>query len=56
MKLKCDKLLSNVAFNCSLRHYGLDAVYVFFAHPEDPAVHRANLVDCGEPDKDIEVG
>jgi hypothetical protein len=33
-----------------MRAAGLDAVYVFFAPPDDPMEHRANLVGAGEPD------
>jgi guanylate kinase len=39
----------------AMKAAGLDAVYVFFAHPEEDAMqHRANLVDAGEPEGDLE--
>ena len=41
MKLKCDKLLSNIAFNCNLRHYTLEvAAWQGHAHVVDYLLRR----------------
>ena len=52
---KMPVLEADAAGAAAMRSAELDAVYVFFAHPEsDPAQHRANLVAAGEPDADVE--
>ena len=46
---KMPVLETDVAGAAAMRDAGLDAVYVFFAHPEeDEAAHRVNLVEAGE--------
>ena len=46
LKLKCDKLLSNVAFNCNLRHYSPAELktHCFCAPHEDVGYEDRNQV------------
>ena len=55
MEGKMPIIEADVAGAAAMKAAGLDAMYVFFVHPEGNVdEHRANLANAGEPDKDVQ--